>query len=161
LNATPAGCHKQAASRFSVEEEKINSTKLWLADGTMTQVNAEFGIKTAKRLAQASQLAEEWPDCTPSQRPLMAFTTAFMLSEFSPDGFFSTVEVKNGFFDPPILFFEFAELIKMYLESGEVEESIPVCTEKNGEFEQKKARIADLLTDKARTCMLEGEKLED
>ena len=35
LNATPAGIQKQAALRFSNEEEKIHDTKLWLADGEM------------------------------------------------------------------------------------------------------------------------------
>ena len=161
LNATPAGNQRQAGLRFSNEEEKIKDTKLWLADGGMTQVDAEYGIKTAARLAQAGQLAEEWPGCTPNQRPLMAFTFAFTLSEFSPDGHFAPVEVKNGFFSPPILFLEFAELMKMYLESGEVQELVPVCPEKGCEFEQKKARIADRLYDKAGTCMGTEEKLED
>ena len=91
----------------------------------------------------------------------MAFTMAFTLEQYTPDGYFATAEIKNGFLSPPILFFEFAELLKTYLESREVEEQIPVSTEKNGELEQKKINIAERLTDKARTCMGEGEKLED
>jgi hypothetical protein len=52
--------------------------------------------------------------------------------------------VKNGIFDPPILFLEFAELLKTYLESKEVVEVIPVCLDKSCEFEQKKARITGM-----------------
>ena len=91
----------------------------------------------------------------------MDFTTAFMLCEFSPDADFSTVAVKNGIFDPPILFLEFAELLKTYLESKEVVEVIPVCLNKSCEFEQKKARITGLLIDKASSCMGLEEKLDD
>jgi hypothetical protein len=91
----------------------------------------------------------------------MAFTTAFTLDEYSPDGYFAAVRVKNGFFDPPILFFEFVEQLKTYLKSREVHEQIPVSSEKGGDLEQKKAKIVDRLIEKARTCMGEGEKLED
>ena len=61
--------------------------------------------------------------------------------------------VKDGVFDPPILFLEFAELLKAYLESKEVAEPIPVCLDKNCEFEEKKARITSVLIEKASTCM--------
>ena len=158
LSATPAACHAQTATRFAEEENKINATKRWLADPPLSQLNAEFGLKAAARLARAEQLAEAWPDCTPSQRPIMDFTTAFMLTEFSPDVDLSAVVVKKGVFDPPILFLEFTELLKTYLESKEVAELIPVCLDKSCEFEQKKARIVSMLIDKASSCMGPGDK---
>ena len=161
LSATPAACHRQSAARVDEEENKINSTKHWLADPPLSQVNAEFGLKAATRLARGDQLAEAWPDCTPSQRPLMDFTTAFMLTEYSPDVDVSAVVVKEGVFDPPILFLEFAELLKTYLESKEVAEPIPVCLDKSCEFEEKKTRITSVLIEKASTCMGPGETLDD